>query len=39
MSSPTDYLEKVIEDLKYFKSELAKKMEEVEKRLKALESN
>ena len=38
MSSPIDYLEKAIYDLKDFKTELAKKLEEVEKRLKALES-
>lgn len=38
MSSATDYLEKAIEDLKYFKSKLSKKLEDVEKRLKALES-
>lgn len=34
----TDYLEKALEDLKNFKNELAKKMEDIEKRLKTLES-
>lgn len=34
----TDYLEKALEDLKYFKNELAKKLEEIDKRLKGLES-
>jgi len=38
MSSPTDYLEKAVYDLKEFKNELARKLEEIEKRLKALES-
>jgi prefoldin subunit 5 len=38
MASATDYLEKALYDLKEFKTELTRKIEEIEKRLKALES-